>query len=164
MSLSTVARHLDGHSISTKIADKDADVPFEHNRPATVERRRQYGQLLAGFNINHRLIYVESAYNAFARQMIGRAPVGEHIRREVAPRGRNMNIILAINQEMRIVHHQLGQFTVTRTVFQNFMELVNQASELFPGEDHIHNISTLLFPNRMKTASHCVCRCRTVHF
>ena len=42
---------------------------------------------------------------------------------------------------MGFVHRQLGQFTVTRNVFQNFiMELVNQASELLPGEDHIHII------------------------
>ena len=42
---------------------------------------------------------------------------------------------------MDLVHHQLGQFTVTRNVFQNFFtELVNQASKLFPGENHIYII------------------------
>ena len=57
-------------------------------------------------------------------------------RRACPPRS---GIILAINQEIGLVHHQLGQFTVTRSVFQNFLkELVNQASELFSGEDHIH--------------------------
>ena len=35
-------------------------------------------------------------------------PVGEHVRREACARGRNMNIILAINQELGVVHHQLG--------------------------------------------------------
>ena len=48
--------------------------------------------------------------------MIGRAPIGERVRREVAPHGRNMNVIVAINQEMGLVHHQLGQFIVTRNV------------------------------------------------
>ena len=43
ISLSTVARRLDGHGISTKIAGKDADFTFERNCPATVERRRPYG-------------------------------------------------------------------------------------------------------------------------
>ena len=31
ISMSTVARHLDGHGISTKIAGKDVDVPFERS-------------------------------------------------------------------------------------------------------------------------------------
>ena len=67
--------------------------------------------------------------------------IGQRVRREVAPRGRNMNIILAINQEMSLMHLQLGQFIVTRNVFQNFiMEPVNQGSELFPGEGHIHMV------------------------
>ena len=97
----------------------DADVPFKCNRPATVERRRQYVQWLAGLNINYRLIYVdESEYNVFTRWIIGAAPVEERVR--------NMNIILVINQEVGLVHHQLGQFTVTRNVFQNFItEFVN---------------------------------------
>ena len=70
---------------------------------------------------------------------IGHTPARERVRREVTPRGRNMNVILAINQEMNLVNHQLGQFTVTRNVFQNFiLELFNQASELFPGKDHMH--------------------------
>ena len=47
VSVSTIARHLDGHSISTKIAGKDADVPFKCNRPATIERRGLYAQWLA---------------------------------------------------------------------------------------------------------------------
>ena len=118
ISLSTVAQHLDGHDISTKIADKDADVSFQRNSPETVEWQRQYGQWLASLNINHRLIYVDEF---FTHQMIGCTPVGERVRREVAPRGRNMNVIVAINQKMGLV-------------------LVNQASELFPGEDHIHII------------------------
>ena len=105
--------------------------------------------------------------------MIGRAPVRERVLREVAPCGGNINVILAINQEMGLVRHQLGQFTVTKNVNQNFIaELVNQASELFSGEDHIHivygergHISTLLFLNHTKSASHCVCCLRrTVPF
>ena len=103
--------------------------------------------------------------------MIGCAPVRERVRREVAPRGRNMNVILAINQEMGLVwqvwHYQLGQFTVTRNVFQNFtLEPVNQASELFPGEDHISSttergrISTLLYEERFTLR----CAAVVVHF
>ena len=66
ISLSTVARHLDGHGISTKTVCKDTDVLFERNRPATVEWRRPYGQWLVDLNVNHRLIYVdESGYNVF---------------------------------------------------------------------------------------------------
>ena len=71
--------------------------------------------------------------------MIGCATVGECVCCEVASHSCNMNVILAINQKMGLVHHQLGQFTVTRNMFQNFItELVNQASKLFPGKDHFH--------------------------
>lgn len=101
ISVSTVARHLEGHAISTKIAGKDADVPFERNRPATIHRRTQYAQWLAGLGIEERIIYVdESGYNIYTRRTKGRAPVGERVRREACARGRNMNIILAINQEL----------------------------------------------------------------
>ena len=36
---------------------------------------------------------------------------------EVSPRGRNMNVILAVNQEIGLVHHQLGQFTIALKTF-----------------------------------------------
>ena len=99
----------------------------------------------------------------FTHQMIGRAPVGERTRREVAPHSRNMNVTVVINHEMDLVYHQLGQFTVTRSVFQNFiMQLINQASELFPCEDHIH-IDDIIYdgvrphlPYRTKSASYAV--------
>ncbi len=140
VSVSTIARHLDGHCISTKIAGKDADVPFERNRQATIERRGLYAQWLAELGINERLIYIdESGYNVYTRRTKGRALVGERVRREACPRGRNMIVILAINQEMGLVHHRLGQFTVTRDVFQDFVNnLIAQTVDLFPGEDTIH--------------------------
>ena len=36
------ARHLQNQLITTKIAGKDSDVPYERNRPNTIERRFQY--------------------------------------------------------------------------------------------------------------------------
>jgi len=50
-----------------------------------------------------------------------------------------MKIILAINQELGVVHHQLGQFTVTREVFQEFAtQLIDQAVNMFPAGEIIH--------------------------
>ena len=46
ISNSTIARHLQNQLITTKIAGKDSDVPFERNRPNTIERRFQYATWL----------------------------------------------------------------------------------------------------------------------
>ena len=109
--ISTIARHLDDHSISIRIAGKDADVPFERNRRAAIERRRLYAQWLTKLEIHERLIYIdESRHNLYTRRTKARALVGERVCHEVCPRGRNMIVILAINQQMGEVHHQLGQF------------------------------------------------------
>ena len=90
VSISTIVRHLDGHCILIKIAAKDADVPFECNRPATVEQRGLYAQWLAGLEINERLIYVDKGgYNMYAHRTKGQA-LGDRVRREACPRGRNI--------------------------------------------------------------------------
>ena len=128
---STITRHLDGHSILTKIASKDADVPFKRNRPATIERRGLYAQWLAELEIHERLICInESEYNLYTHRTNGRALVGECVHREVCPRGGSMIVILATNHEMDLTHHQLHQFTLTRGVFQHFVNnLIVQTAE-----------------------------------
>ena len=42
ISNSTIARYLQNQLITTKIAGKDSDVPYERNRPNTIEPRFQY--------------------------------------------------------------------------------------------------------------------------
>ena len=63
----------------------------------------------------------ESGFNIFTRRSKGRAPLGERVRRVVAPRGRNANITLAISSDMGLVHHVIEQRTVTRATFQAFI-------------------------------------------
>ena len=77
-----------------KIAGKDADVPFECNRPATIKRRGLYAQRLAELEINGRLICIdESGYNIYTCRTKDRALVGECVHREKCPRGQNMIVI-----------------------------------------------------------------------
>ena len=125
--------------ITTKIAGKDNDVPYERNRLNTIERRFQY----ATWSVNlgqHSLLPVcaTSSIPSFTVSInvkctstsrgltsLGRAPFGERVRRIVTPSGRNVNITLAISPHMALVHHITEQRTVTRATFQAFInELV----------------------------------------
>ena len=102
---------------------------------ATVQQQSTGGhsarmQWLAGLGIEERIIYVdESGYNICTRRTKERAPVGQRVRLEGCARGRNMIILLAINQELGVVHHQLGRFTVTREVFQEFVTADRPSSQ-----------------------------------
>ena len=61
-------------------------------------------------------------FNIFTRRSKGRpAPLGERVRRVVAPRGRNVNITLAISPDMGLVHNIIEQRTVARATFQAFI-------------------------------------------
>ena len=73
-----------------------------------------------------RQVYIdESGFNIFTRRSKGRAPLGERVRRVVAPCGRNISITLAISPDMRLVHQIIVERTVTRATFQAFInELV----------------------------------------
>ena len=92
------------NNCKTKIAGKDADVPFECNRPVTTEQRGLYTQWLAELKIHERLITSMIGYNLYIRRTKDRA-LGERVRCEECSRGPNMIVTLAINQEMAFVHH-----------------------------------------------------------
>ena len=127
---STIAWHLQNQLITTKTAGKDSDLSYERNRPNTIERRFQYARHMIGqprwvFTFiclcHQRQVYIdESGFNIFTRRSKGRAPLGERVRRIVAPRGRNVNITLAISPDTGLVHHVIEQRTVTRATFQAF--------------------------------------------
>ena len=56
--------------------------------------------------VHQRQVYIdESGFNIFTWRSKGRAPLGQRVRRVVAPRGRNINITLAISPDMGLVHH-----------------------------------------------------------
>ena len=76
--------------------------------------------------VHQRQVYIdESGLNIFTRRTKGRAPLGERVCRVIAPRGRNVNIALAISPYMGLVYHVIEQRTVTRATFQAFInELV----------------------------------------
>ena len=153
------ARHLQSQLITTKIAGKESDVPYERNRPNTIERRFQYATWLVNLGqysylpacatssissftgVHQRQVYIdESGYNIFTRRSKDRAPLGERVRRVVAPRGRNVNITLAISPNMDLVHHVIEQRTVTRATFQAFInELVVILLPRVPINEGLHH-------------------------
>ena len=63
----------------------------------------------------------ESGFNIFTRRSKGRAPLGERVRRVVAPHGRNINTTFAVSPDKSLVHHVIEQRTVTRATFQAFI-------------------------------------------
>ena len=136
---STVARILDGHLITCKLAGKEADIPHERNLPRILVARQQYAQFFTNLGIRDHVIYVdESGYNVFTRRSIGRARRGERVQRQVCgSRGRNVVLILAISPTLGVVHHWLRQMTVTRATFQEYLnELIEKASNLLPEDEH----------------------------
>ena len=63
----------------------------------------------------------ESGFNIFTRRSKDRTPLGERVRRVVAPRERNVNITLAMSPDIGLVHHVIKQRTVTCDTFQAFI-------------------------------------------
>ena len=137
ISNSTIARHLQNQFITTKIAGNDSDAPYERNRPNTIQRHFQYATWLVNLGqylhlpvcatssipsftgVHQRQVYIdESRFSIFTRRTKDRAPLGERVRRVVAPRGRNVNITLAISPDMGLVHHAIEQRMVFhQTIF-----------------------------------------------
>ena len=62
--------------------------------------------------------------------------------------GRNM---IAINQELEVVHHQLEEFAVMRDVFQEFIaRLIDQVANTLPVVNMFQHFSTLWFSSSSK--------------
>ena len=63
---SNKARHLQNQLITTKITGKDSDVPYERNRPNTIQRRFQYVIWLANLGqYSHLPVYATSSIPSF---------------------------------------------------------------------------------------------------
>lgn len=139
--ISTISRHLKNQLISLKIAGKDADVPHRRNTDATKETRFDYVTWLTTLTVNDSLIYVdECAINLFTRRTQGRAPIGQPVRQRVTgARMANVNLIMAINADLGLVHYDLRQQTINHTRYQEFINnLINvEAASRFQGTVHI---------------------------
>ena len=83
-----------------------------------------------------------SGFNIFTRRTEGCAPLGEQVRRVVAPRGTNVNITLAISPDMGLVHHAIEQRTVTRATFQAF---INELLVILPPHVPINEEVFIIF-------------------
>ena len=137
----TIARVLDGMLITLKSAGKEAYIPFERNRPATIVARLHYAQWYVGLGVNDHVVYVdESGYNIYTRRSRGRADRGVRVRHcVVGNRGRNIVATLAINANFGLIHHWLVAGTTTRETFQRFLnELVVACDPIFPDDERVH--------------------------
>ena len=127
---------------------KDTDVLFERNRPATIERRGLYAQWLTELEIHERLIYIDDwTQPSHAKQKVAHL-VGERVHSEACSRDQNMIVILAINQKMGLLHHQLGQFAATHDAFQDFANtLIVKTANFLSGENTIDIVYDLFIPS-----------------
>ena len=90
----------------------------------------------------------ESGFNIFTRRSKGRASLGERLRRVAAPRGRNVNITLAVSPDMGLVHHIIEQRTVMRANFQAFInELVVILAPRVPINEEVFIIFDGVWPH-----------------
>jgi len=139
--ISTISRHLKDQLISLKIAGKDADVPYRRNTPSTKDKRFNYVTWLTTLTVNDSIIYIdECAINLFTRRTQGRAPVGQPVRqRVIGARMANINLIMAINADLGLVHFDLRQQTINHSRYQEFVDhLINvEAAARFPGNVHL---------------------------
>ena len=139
--ISTISRHLKDQLISLKIAGKDADVPYRRNIATTKDNRFNYVTWLTTLSVNDNIIYVdECAINLFTRRTQGRAPIGQPVRQQViGARMANINLIMAINADLGLVHFDVRQQTITHSRYQEFIDhLVNvEAATRFQGTIHI---------------------------
>lgn len=89
--------------------------------------------------LNHKVLYIdESGINLYQRRTKGRAPVGQPVHREVNPRGKNVNVIIAICSEIGVVHYSVSQETLDHQKYQKFMDdLVRIAAPMFNEPVHI---------------------------
>ena len=107
VSLSTVARALDGQMVTLKLLRQ---VPMDWNTPVNKEARRVYVQWLLDEGSHEHLLFMdEFGVNVWTARTYGRAPVGRPAVTIVnGQRGQNLTICLAISQDRvaeRITEH-----------------------------------------------------------
>lgn len=142
VSISTVARHLDGMLISLKIAGKDADIPMQRNSLRAINSRNEYANFFTNLGGFDHIVYLdETGFNIYTRPTQGRARIGERVRRVTLPRGPNITATLAISADMGLVHHRIVAATTTR---ENFQQFINELSEIcinvFPENENVYII------------------------
>ena len=121
-------------------AGKDSDVPYEINRPNTIQRCFQYATFSHDvFNLgqyshlpvcsHHQFPLSQVSTNVKCTltsrgltSLLGEAKAvhhyGQRVPHVIVPRGKNVNITLDISPDMGLVHHIIEQRMVMRATFQ----------------------------------------------
>ncbi|XP_072168667.1 uncharacterized protein [Diadema setosum] len=140
VSVSTIARALDGMLITSKLAE---DVPDARNSPRILDMRVEYAQwFMAEGVVAHCVFIDETGYNIWTRRSFGRAPRGIPARRVVhGQRGRNCNVTFAVSSEVGLVHHTIASETVTRDTFEAFLATTaHECDNVFPPNEDVYLI------------------------
>ena len=132
VSISTIARSLDGMMFSMKMLE---DVPDVRNSPRILQQREQYANWFMQTGVVSHCVFVdETGYNVWTRRSRGRAPRGEPARRVVhGQRGRNCNVTFAVSDEIGLVNYTIACETVTRDTFeQSLLVTARHCEQVFP--------------------------------
>ena len=138
----TIARILDGMLISVKSAGKESNIPIERNTARSLNLRRQYADWFINLPNDNHVIYIdESGFNGYTQRTRGRAPVGQPVGRQVAgQRERNLNMTIAVNPQVGLIHFQLAENTTTHESFRQFLHQLLQHLHLFPENESVRII------------------------
>ena len=137
VSLSTIARTLDGMLFTLKLAE---DVPDARNSPRVIQQRRDYAEWFLEHGIVANCVFIdECGYNIWTRRTQGRALRGVPARRVVhGQRGRNCNVTFAVSAAAGLVHHEISFETVTRERFEHFLAATAaECNEMFPDDEPV---------------------------
>ena len=78
--------------------------------------------------VHSTLIFVdETCFNEHIRRTRDRAPRGQPAYRQVCSRGPNLNLVMAINEDVGVVYYELERGTMTGEKFQYFLDNLEEA-------------------------------------
>ena len=140
VSISTIARTLDGMMFTIKLAE---DVPDARNAQRVLDMRAVYAQWFLEQGVVAHLVFIdETGFNIWTRRSFGRAPRGQPARRVVhGQRGKNCTVTVAVSADVGLVHHTVASETVTRESFEAFLaETAQQCAQLLPPGESVYII------------------------
>lgn len=121
ISVSTIARGLDGALITTKKLD---DASIERNSQRVKNERRAYAAWFMAEAVHGTVIYVdETCFNLYTRRTRGRALQGQRaVRQVLGSKGPNLNLVMAISPGTGVVYFELARGTMNQVRFGFFLE------------------------------------------
>ena len=104
--------------------------------------RYDFAVFYSNLGINDRVIFLdETGFNLYVRPTKGRARIGQPVRRNTVPRGRNITATFTISADVGLVCHRISHNTTTGATFQTFVnELCQQIENIYPPNENVYII------------------------